>query len=151
MVQGFRISKLSLFICLYKGGQAKACFCLVLVVYRLPDLFLHFFIHRSKKQNQNCFLYQKMGCPGLPGIEIISIYMFILQDRHRRVSGHCWWSTDYLICFYICYTKIQECKIKFSFLYQKNGCPGLQAIKFISVYNPFTMEGQPYACYVRCW
>ena len=43
----------------------------------------------------------------------------------------------------IFYTDIKERKNKFWLLYQKNGCPGLQGITLISVYNPFTTGGQP--------
>ena len=33
----------------------------------------------------------------------------------------------------------------------KIGCSGLQGIKYISIYNPFTMGGQPCICNVRFW
>ena len=45
--------------------------------------------------------------------------------------------------FYILYTKMQECKIKFWFLYQKISCPGLQGIKVIFLYF-YTTGGQAY-------
>ena len=55
------------------------------------------------------------------------------------------------VFFYIFYIKIEERKIKFWFLYQKLGSLRLQGIKFISIYSPLTMGGQPYIRYARCW
>ena len=52
-------------------------FCLVLVVYRFPDFFLHFLYKDSRTRNQNMFFVPKMGCPGLQGTNIFSIYMFL--------------------------------------------------------------------------
>ena len=64
------------------------CFCLLLVVYtKIQD-----------RKIQYLFLYQNIGCQGLQGIQIISIYISTLpEDMLMSVSIRCWWFTESLI------------------------------------------------------
>ena len=51
-------------------------FCLVMVVNRVPN-YPTFFIQRFKNTKSKYVFVPKMGCPGLQGIKIFSIYMFL--------------------------------------------------------------------------
>ena len=67
------------------------------------------------------------------------------QHRHTHVYDYCLGSTEYLIF----YTKTQERKSKFWFLYQKIGCPGLQGIK-LSLFTNFTLW-KDWHTYISVW
>ena len=95
------------------------CFCLLLVVYTTIQ----------ERKIQYLFLYQNIGCPGLQGIQIISIYISILpEDMRMSVSIYCWWFIESLIFFYIFYTDIQKCKIKFGFCTRKLVVQGFRVL-----------------------
>ena len=74
VVQGFRVSKLSLSSFNTTGGQAYVCFCLLVMVYRVPDFYYIFYTNIKERKNKVWFLYQKIGCPGLQGNTSIIVY-----------------------------------------------------------------------------
>ena len=51
----------------------------------------------------------------------------------------------------VVYTKIQERKIHFLFLYQNSGCPGLQGTKIISIYISILPEDMHISVSTHCW
>ena len=74
LVQGFRVSKLSLSSFNTTRGQAYDRFCSLLMVYRVPDFYYIFYTNIKERKKNIWFLYQNIGCPGLQGITFISIY-----------------------------------------------------------------------------
>ena len=51
----------------------------------------------------------------------------------------------------VVYTKIQERKIQYLFLYQNIGCPGLQGIQIIPIYISILPEDMRLSVSIHCW
>ena len=72
--------------------QAYMCFCLVMVLYRVPDI-QHFLYTDSRTHNQTLVLVARKWLSRASGLSKLSLSTtrLLWEDRHTRVYGRCWY------------------------------------------------------------